>query len=57
MHENDISDVKFPNLYLKQIYDVQGNIRTRVQLVLLYNAKILSKIYCDATLGNLIDHL
>ncbi len=22
MHENEISDVKFPNLYLKKIYDV-----------------------------------
>jgi len=50
MHGNEISYVKFPNLYLKK-YWFTGNIHTRVQLVLIYNAKILSKKNCDATLG------
>ena len=50
MHGNDISDVKFPNLYLKQIYDVQ---ETRTQE---FNSFVLTmlKYYqknCDATLG------
>ena len=51
MHETEILDVKFPNLYLKQIYDLHETF-TRVQLVLIHNAKRLSKKSCDATLGN-----
>ena len=48
MHGNEFSYVKFQNLYLKQIYDVQ---ETFTQEFLFTMLKYSVNKSCDATLG------
>ena len=50
MHGNEPSNVKFPNLYLKQIYDVQETCTQEFNSILLTMLKYYP-FFCDATLG------
>ena len=49
MHGNEVEDVKFPNLYLKQIYDVQETFTQEFNSFLLTMLKYY-QFFCDATL-------
>ena len=49
MHGNEISDVKFPNLYLKKIYDVQETFTQEFNSFLFTMLKYRQKSF-DATL-------
>jgi hypothetical protein len=50
MHENKISDIKFSNSYLKQIYDVQKTFTREFNLFLITMLKYCPKKTFDATL-------
>jgi hypothetical protein len=51
MHGNKISYVKFSNLYLKQIYDVQETLTQEFNLFLFTMLKYCPKKSRDATSG------
>ena len=57
MHGNGISDVKIPNLYLKQIYDIQETSTQEFNLFLFTMLKYCQKNLVMLHEGNLIDHL
>ena len=51
MHENEISYVKFVNLYLKQIYDVHETLKQEFNPFLFTMIKYCQKSLCCYILG------